>query len=163
MIQVVGKLPSKLTKCSVKKNRLPVLPLALTQSASVEVVLASGNCIVQLPAEIGGMKALQTLDLDDNYLQEIPAELGMCPKLNTLSLRRNNIRAKAGDGQQSLPKEILAQSNVNVLNLHGNPLTKQELFEMKGVDAFLERRTKLKNKEIHGGLHSDTSVCGLDS
>ena len=81
--------------------------------------------------------------------------------MKIVSLRQNAIHA-LHENASSLPALVLEQSSIQVLNLHGNPMTKEEFTQMPGADAFLQRRTQLKNKEIHGGLATDASVCGLD-
>lgn len=48
------------------------------------------------------------------------------------------------------------------LELAGNILDKADLVAMEGVDAFLARREKNKNKNLQGGALQTLSVCGLD-
>ncbi|KAG7377155.1 hypothetical protein PHYBOEH_001087 [Phytophthora boehmeriae] len=85
-------------------------------------------------------------------------------KLKVLSARRNTLVGRSAGGVvQPIAEQILGErSGVQVMNLEGNPMSKEDLQEMDGFDAFLTRRTKLKNKEIHGGLNSDLSLCGLE-
>ncbi|CAH0487270.1 unnamed protein product [Peronospora farinosa] len=156
-------LPPNLIKLSVKNNRLSTVPcsvLALTQLQELDL---SENRLESLPAHLGEMHELQELILDGNNLTELPAALARCVKLKMLSARRNTLVGQsAGAKVQSIAADLLGEdSAVQVMNLEGNPMTKEDLQKMDGFDAFLTRRTKLKNKEIHGGLNSDLSLCGL--
>ncbi len=58
---------------------------------------------------------------------------------------------------------MLSESTIVRLVLSGNPLRKGEFMEMDGAPVFMDKRAKLKSKELHAGLFSDLSVCGLDS
>lgn len=51
---------------------------------------------------------------------------------------------------------------MNSLELAGNVLDKTDLMGMEGVESFLSRREKSKNKSLQGGGMLDLSVCGLD-
>ena len=81
-----------------------------------------------------------------------------------MSARQNLLVGRsAGAKVQPIAAELLREGvAVQVMHLEGNPMTKEDLQEMDGFDEFLVRRTKLKNKEIHGGLNSDLSLCGLE-
>lgn len=48
------------------------------------------------------------------------------------------------------------------LELAGNLLDKKDFMQMEGVDAFLARREKNKNRNLQGGGMLTLSVCGLD-
>ncbi|RLN88235.1 hypothetical protein BBJ28_00001586, partial [Nothophytophthora sp. Chile5] len=157
-------LPPNLTKLSLKGNRLRTVPhsiVALTQLRELDL---SENALESLPANLGELQELQELNVDANALRELPAALAHCGKLKVLSARRNTLVGRsAGGSEQPIAAELLGDgSTVQVLNLEGNPMTKEDLQTMEGFDAFLTRRTQLKNKEIHGGLNSDLSLCGLD-
>ncbi|CAI5713131.1 unnamed protein product [Peronospora destructor] len=156
-------LPPNLIKLSLKSNRLSTVPrsvLALTQLQELDL---SENKLESLSAHLGEMHELQELILDGNKLTELPAALARCVKLKVLSARRNTLVGQsAGAKVQSITAEVLGENSaVQVMNLEGNPMTKEDLQKMDGFDAFLTRRTKLKNKEIHGGLNADLSLCGL--
>ncbi|KAJ0408552.1 hypothetical protein ATCC90586_009573 [Pythium insidiosum] len=153
-------LPPNLTKLSLKGNRLTSLPpsvLALTQLQELDL---SQNELSSLTDNVSSLASLVELTLDQNRLTSLPSALAECPRLKVLSARQNQLRGRATP--QSIAVALLASSKVQILNLDGNPMTKIDLEAMEGVDAFLERRTQLKNKEIHGGLNTDTSLCGLD-
>lgn len=63
---------------------------------------------------------------------------------------------------QSISQALFTVSAVESLELAGNLLEKNELVAMAGVDVFLTRRQKHKNKNLQGGALLELSVCGLD-
>jgi Leucine-rich repeat (LRR) protein len=157
-------LPPNLTKLSLKGNRLRAVPRSVLGLTQLQELDLSDNALESLPSNLGEMQELQELNVDGNRLTELPGALARCAKLKVLSARRNTLVGRSAGGKtQPLAAELLGGgSAVQVLNLEGNPMTKEDLQGMDGFDAFLSRRTKLKNKEIHGGLNSDLSLCGLD-
>lgn len=64
--------------------------------------------------------------------------------------------------RQSISRVLFVDSVVDSLELAGNVLDKSDLMGMEGVDSFLARREKSKNKSLQGGGMLDLSVCGLD-
>lgn len=63
---------------------------------------------------------------------------------------------------QAISRGLFADSSVESLELAGNVIDKTDLMRMEGVDAFLARREKNKNKNLQGGGMLTLSVCGLD-
>lgn len=63
---------------------------------------------------------------------------------------------------QAISRRLFADSVVESLELADNLLDKSDLMRMEGVDAFLSRREKNKNKNLQGGGMLTLSVCGLD-
>ncbi|KAL4093718.1 hypothetical protein PRIC1_011150 [Phytophthora ramorum] len=161
---IPSALPPNLTKLSLKGNRLRAVPRSVLELAQLQELDLADNVLETLPSNLGEQQELQDLNLDGNKLTELPAALARCTKLKVLSARRNTLVGRsAGAKVQPIAAELLGEgSAVQVMNLEGNPLTKEDLQGMDGFDAFLARRTKLKNKEIHGGLNSDLSLCGLE-
>ena len=157
-------LPPNLIKLSLKSNKLSTVPRSVLALGHLQELDLSENTLESLPAHWEKMHELQELILDGNKLTELPAALARCFKLKVLSARRNTLVGQsAGAKVQSIAAELLGEESViQVMNLEGNPMTKEDLQEMDGFDAFLTRRTKLKNKEIYGGLSSDLSLCGLN-
>ena len=62
------------------------------------------------------------------------------PKLVTLSLDNNGIKA--------LPPSLFADTLVANLSLAGNPLTKKKLLDSEGIEVFIERRKRAKDKAV---------------
>lgn len=153
-------LPPNLTKLSLKNNRLRELPTSVTRLAQLQELDLSGNALSALPDHVGALASLVDLTIDQNAVRELPAALAQCAKLKIISARGN--RLAGGQQQQAIAREVLADSAVHIMNLEGNPLSKFDLEAMDGFERFLERRTQAKNKEIHGGLSADVSLCGLD-
>ncbi|TYZ60345.1 hypothetical protein PybrP1_011196 [[Pythium] brassicae (nom. inval.)] len=149
-------LPPNLTKLSLKNNRLRELPLSVTRLAQLQELDVSGNELAALPEHVGALASLVDLTLDQNAVRELPAALARCARLKVLSARGNRL------GPHGIAREVLTDSGVHIMNLEGNPMSKFDLEAMDGFERFLERRTQAKNKEIHGGLSADVSLCGLD-
>ena len=109
--------------------------------------------------------SLTELNLDNNVIVSLPKEVGQLTKLKTLSLRNNYIQVKKTNFSESNPQPIPAEVFENTLlidlNLHGNKLTSTQINEFEGFGAFLERRKKVKTKNLYGGALVDMSVCGL--
>ena len=63
---------------------------------------------------------------------------------------------------QPLPKSLFENTPLIDLNLHSNPLSSTQLNEFDGYKKFLERREKVKTKDLYGGAMTNLDVCGLD-
>ncbi|XP_037810851.1 CCR4-NOT transcription complex subunit 6-like isoform X2 [Lucilia sericata] len=77
------------------------------------------NHLLRLPADIGLLVNLRTLDVSSNKLRSLPAELGELIQLRELLLNNNFLRV--------LPYEIGKLFHLHVLGLMGNPLQKEFL------------------------------------
>ncbi|XP_067627816.1 CCR4-NOT transcription complex subunit 6-like isoform X2 [Eurosta solidaginis] len=77
------------------------------------------NQLLRLPADIGLLSNLRTLDVSSNKLRSLPAELGELIQLRELLLNNNYLRV--------LPYEIGKLFHLHVLGLMGNPLQKEFL------------------------------------
>lgn len=128
----------------------------------LEILDLSRNHLEQIPPEIQHLVALQQLNLDHNSLISVPSEIGTLKKLKSLSLQYNQIRVLSSKTTQPLPESLFTNTVLIDLNLTGNPMTNTQLNEFQGFPIFLERRQKLKSKNIYGGALTDLSVCGLD-
>jgi leucine-rich repeat protein SHOC2 len=72
------------------------------------------------------MTGLQTLDASDNNMTGIPAEMGQLSKLQTLNLSNNGITG--------LPNELKdLKNNLKEFNLSGNPLSSQQISDLKAA------------------------------
>ncbi|KAF1329479.1 Leucine rich repeat protein, partial [Globisporangium splendens] len=161
---IPSALPPNLTKLSLMGNKLREIPVAVTNLKLLKELDLTANAIEQIPDHIENLSDLVDLTIDANNVRLIPAALAKCAKLKVLSARSNKLTGKTGaaPAPQSIAVEILSVSNVHIMNLEGNPMTKFDLEDMDGFDKFFARRTESKNKEIHGGLSADVSLCGLD-
>ncbi|RHY04055.1 hypothetical protein DYB36_007394 [Aphanomyces astaci] len=156
-IVAIDGLPTSLSKLSVRNNQLTSLPSCMSSLVGLETLDVAQNLIAELPPGIAECVQLKEVNVDHNRLQYVPSALVKCKKLTSLFARHNCLGPT-----QSFAPEFLVNSTVNVMQLEGNPLTKHDFEAMEGVSAFLERRKNLKDKEIHGGLSTDVSLCGLD-
>ncbi|KAJ8550430.1 hypothetical protein ON010_g10641 [Phytophthora cinnamomi] len=178
------KLPEELLELSALRtldltaNRLSELPPQLNALKALKTLKVASNVLVALP-DLSGLDALTTCaepraiagaGLVGQRGGDSALEFGRDAGAAGAQCGRQQADGAAGcSGEmyqaQGAPiaAELLGEgSAVQVMNLEGNPMTKEDLQGMDGFDAFLTRRTKLKNKEIHGGLNSDLSLCGLE-
>ena len=81
----------------------------------VKLVLQKFGLTGAVPADIGRLSALRTLDLSYNQLTSVPAEIGQLTSLKVLNLRGNLLT--------SLPAEIGQLTSLRTLDLADNQLT----------------------------------------
>jgi Leucine-rich repeat (LRR) protein len=145
-------------------NHFSAVPPAIRPLIAV-TELNLGNNRIENVNGIGDLVALVILNLDDNNLCELPEEMSQLVKLRQISLKNNRISTKAAShGGQSIPASFFEKTSIDTIDLGGNPaaLQKQQLLQMEGVNAFIERRRKQKDKQFSGGVTMDTSLFGLD-
>ncbi|CAM9866504.1 unnamed protein product [Ascophyllum nodosum] len=162
--EALGSLPPSLSKLSLRDNRLGEVPFAVRSGLpALQVLDLSTNGIDTLPPLAAALPSLAELILDGNALRTLGDELARPSKLKKLSVKSNRIGARDPvTGGQSISQVLLTDSAVDSLELAGNVLDKADLMDMEGVDAFLSRREKQKNKSLQGGGMLELSVCGLD-
>jgi len=157
------KLPSSLKQITLNKNGFEggIPPSILSSSLlSLEKLDLSSNSINLVPKEISNLQNLSDLKLDENFITALPEDMGMLRKLKTLSLKHNQISAKKG--VQTLPSELFTDTILASLDLYGNPITSTQINDFLGFDKFLERRQKVKTKDLYGGAMTNLDVCGLE-
>ena len=160
---VVMGLPITLLRLNLSSNHLSALPISL-RSLLLLTELNLSNNRVQSLVGIGELISLVSLNLNDNLLSELPEETNRLVKLKQISLKDNRISKKAvsHDGQ-SIPASFLLQTLVDSIDLGGNAgLTKAQVLEFDGIQAFIERRKKSKDKSFQGGAITDFNLFGLD-
>ncbi|KAL7469801.1 hypothetical protein ACHAXS_010064 [Conticribra weissflogii] len=161
-------LPETLKQLKIHGNSLSSIPrqICSAKMCRLEKLDLSDNTIAAVPPEICNLVALTDLNLDKNTLVSLPPQLGQLKKLKTLSLRHNHIRVSttnfSSTNPQPIPASVFEDTMLIDLNLHGNGLSSGELNEFEGFSVFMERRKKVKNKNLHGGALTDMGVCGLD-
>ena len=94
-------------------------------------------------------------------------KLGQTNRIKQPPSVRHSVLARHGTlrkltKMQAISRGLFADSSVESLELAGNIMDKTDLMRMEGVDAFLARREKNKNKNLQGGGMLTLSVCGLD-
>ena len=106
---------------------------------------------------------LTELNLDNNTIVSLPKEAGQLTKLKVLSLRNNYLQI-IKNNPQPIPASLFVDTLLIDLNLHGNnKLSGTDLNGFDGFDVFLERRKKVKTKNLYGGamMDGDLGLCGL--
>jgi Leucine-rich repeat (LRR) protein len=155
-------LPSSLKILNLSSNHFITIPPAFENLINLIDINMSCNRITSTNG-IGLLISLTTINLDDNNLEEISDDIENCTQLIRLSLKRNNLsfKSKLKPDIQSLPEGLFNMTPLDTLSLDGNNLLlKEDLLKMKGIDNLLERRKKLKDKNM--GTMSNHSLFGLD-
>lgn len=166
--EALPSLPKSLKQLKLDTNHFSSIPPQICNPSLVklEKLDLSFNLLATLPSGIGCLTALADLNLDSNCIVSLPEEIGKLKKLKALSLRNNQIRVDSTvfseKNPQPIPSKLFTDTLVIDLNLHGNKMTNTQLNEFDGFHAFLERRTKIKNKNVYGGALTDLNVCGLE-
>ena len=161
-VDVVTRLPISLLRLNLSYNHFSTVPPAIRPLTAVTELNLGHNRIENLLG-IGDMIGLINLNLDDNNICELPEEMCQLVKLRQISLKNNRISKKAvsHDGQ-SIPASFLLQTLVDNIDLFGNPIHKAQVLEFEGIQAFIERRKKAKDKSFQGGALTEQSIFGLD-
>ena len=155
--------PSSIQRCDLSMNRFSSFPLELITLVNLRDLNLSGNALESVDG-IGAMALLTHVHLDNNLLRELPVEIGELRKLKFISLKCNLIgpRAVTRDSQ-SLPSGLFTDTSLDHIDLHGNAdLRKADVMGFEGVEVFLERRRKTKDKSVQGGGLLDLTLFGIE-
>lgn len=166
--QMFPKLPPSLKQLKLDSNYLSSVPSQICSAAlaKLQKLDLSKNNLATIPAEIANLVSLTELNLDQNSIVSLPEEVGSLKKLKALSLQNNEIQVHSTNfspqNPQPLPASLFAKTPLIDLNLHGNKMTNTQLNEFEGFSEFLNRREKVKSKNIYGGALTNLDVCGLE-
>ena len=144
-IDMMLRLPTSLARVNISFNHFSAIPPALNTLVAVTELNLGNNRIESLDG-IGALVALVFLNLDDNNICELPEEVGALVRLRSISLKNNRIQARAAShAGQSIPASFFLQTQIDTIELSGNTgLLKQQLLQFEGINAFIERRRKVK-------------------
>jgi Leucine-rich repeat (LRR) protein len=156
----IGQLSTSLVKVDLSFNGFVSYPIELSNLTNLTELNLSNNSIVLLDG-IGQLVSLVWLVLDNNEITYIPHEVGNLTKLKHISLKFNSITKKIDD-QQSISSELFTHTSTEEINLEGNQLKREDVLGYEGVDEFIRRRKKNKDKLLHGGGMLDLSIFGLE-
>ena len=94
-----------------------------------------------------------------NDITFVPSAIGNLQSLRRLALDYNRVTM---DG---IPETLFQDTALERITLTGNPITQAEFARLPGVETFMKRRLRAKNREVVfsdvGGLER-FSLCGLD-
>ena len=160
-------LPASLACCNISNNRLVNIPLAFFGLVTLVELDLSSNRLTDVHG-IGHLQYIVLLNLDDNLITTISSDIGLLTKLKCLSLQRNKLRAVNNNThnkelEPTFPSSLFVNTSVETIMLQGNDeLSSRFVLSLDGIDSFLERRKKLKDKNFQGGAIVDFSLFGLD-
>ena len=163
-VDVLGPLPASLSRLNLANNHFSGLPPTLNNLVNLAELNLSGNRIESVFG-IGALVALQVLILDNNQIAEIPEDASNLVRLKQMSLKNNRLGkvSISNPEKQSIPASFFTQTQVDCITLTGNnDLKKSDVLGFNGVDIFIERRRKSKEKSLHGGAMTDFDLFGLD-
>jgi len=155
------ELPASLKELKLPSNSFLSIPPQICSAnlTKLENLDLSNNSLAHVPPEIKFLKSLVDLNLDNNSIPSLPNEIGELKKLKVLSLRSNGMNGTTSP--QPLPPSLFSDTQLIDLNLHENVMTNSQLMDYDGFSDFLERRRKVKTKNIAGGALTDLDTCGL--
>lgn len=155
-------MPPQLRKLNLCSNQLATIPDAFLAGVVNLVELDLSCNRLQRTEGLGVLVSLIELKLDDNSITELSLDISLCTKLKHISLRNNKISGKNSTGeQQSIPEQVFTNTQLDEILLSGNlMLSKKMLLRFDGIDSFVERRKKSKDRNLAGGVVDDLSIFG---
>ncbi|KAL0587375.1 hypothetical protein ABG067_002992 [Albugo candida] len=147
-------------------SKLKEIPISIISNGDLQEKLRSldlsRNQITRVPTEMNTVRFsnMKSLKLQSNAIHSLPDLSQLMALTKVVSVRQNKITGSREP--QAIAEQILAHSNIDILNLDGNAITKLQLEAMNGISQFMERRKELKDKGILAGISADMSLCGLD-
>ena len=104
-----------ITKLDLRQRGLTELGPEIGCLKKLMTLLLDDNQLAALPVELGNLANLQVLSLKNNYITTLPVELGNLANLRELVLSENRLTA--------LPVEIGKLANLELLGLRNNQFT----------------------------------------
>eukprot|EP00890_Picochlorum_soloecismus_P003345 jgi/Picsp_1/4010/NSC_01522-R1_leucine-rich repeat family protein len=136
---------TKLERLSLAHNHLTELPKNVSHLDQLKYIDISGNKIRSITRGIAGCSNLEELRCSDNVISKLPIDLAKLEKLRLLVAENNRI--------STVPSEIFTYcESLQTMALHGNPITEQDLEEIKGYQDFDARRQRKWDKAISAGV-----------
>ena len=132
------------------------VPAEIGQLRSLERLYLNDNKLTSLPAETWQLTSLEKLWLDDNKLTSLPAEIGQLTSLEKLYLRGNQLT--------SLPAEIGQLTSLEELWLIRNQLTSlpAEIGQLTSLKLLWLCRNQLTSVPAEIGQLTSLTVLDLD-
>lgn len=157
-----GLLPTSLVHLNLSHNHLRNFPTIISSLIELIELNLVSNRISQLTG-VESLISLQCLLVDDNNLTEISSSIGNLQQLKKLSIKRNNFDkySKTDQNQSSLPSTLFTNTQLEVLDIEGNPgLTVDIVLKFDGVDKFLERRSNSRQRNFSSGVLPNNNISG---
>jgi len=161
---VIGDLPISLKYVNLSVNHFSTFPTALHTLVNLTELNFSGNRLKSVEG-VEHLVSIVSLNLDDNLLTEVIADFSTLRFLKLLSLQRNLLqpRCECNPSKQSFSEELFTKTSLDHLNLTGNiRLRKADVLKMSGIESFLERRRRQKDKALQQGALTDHSLFGIE-
>jgi Leucine-rich repeat (LRR) protein len=128
-----------LKQINLSKNNLKTIPKGLCEIAQLDHLDLSQNQIEQIPDYIETLDCIE-LNLNENRVKIISEKISKCSRLKVLRLEQNLIELN------NVPKSLLVESKVSLLNIDGNLFTAKQFEQLDGYDKYIERYTATRRK-----------------
>eukprot|EP00029_Vermamoeba_vermiformis_P007465 TRINITY_DN3242_c0_g1_i1.p1 TRINITY_DN3242_c0_g1~~TRINITY_DN3242_c0_g1_i1.p1 ORF type:complete len:614 (+),score=100.66 TRINITY_DN3242_c0_g1_i1:511-2352(+) len=109
-----GLSENQLIELNLSRNRIPSVPLMLTNLSSVTSLNLSENLLTALPAQISQLGQLKELNLERNLLSSLPPQISELTNLEIMTLPFNLLT--------EFPKELYKLGNLQLLLLDSNKI-----------------------------------------
>ncbi|KAF2076346.1 hypothetical protein CYY_002352 [Polysphondylium violaceum] len=142
----------------MQDNDIDSIPEKIGSLVHLQDLFLQENKITTLPASFGNLVDLKKVFLEFNKITKLPAEFSKLTKLNVLIMHNNELKV--------VPPEIFALKQLVRLSLDDNPLSPQELKQLKTIDGALnlvnQQQKVTNNDSISGssGRNRGNSVSG---
>uniref|UniRef100_A0A7E4VIX1 Leucine-rich repeat-containing protein 57 n=1 Tax=Panagrellus redivivus TaxID=6233 RepID=A0A7E4VIX1_PANRE len=137
---IVGCL--SLATVKINNNKLTEFPVGFCLLPRLESIDASGNAIVALPDEIGQINASE-LNFNNNKLIHLNPAIANAKNLRALKVENNELP------KQAFTKELLEDSNVNLIAFANNHFQQKDFQDLPGYEAYEQRYTAVRRKGVY--------------
>jgi len=161
---VISGFHPVLVKLNLSYNHMKIFPVSLTNLVNLQELSLNSNRLTDITG-IECLVSIVSLELDDNLLTELIIDWKQLSQLKFLSVKNNKLtkRSTSNPEVQSISSDLFLSTNIDRLDLHGNVgLSKSDVLNMNGIDTFMERRRKSKEKSFKGGAMTEHSLLGLE-
>ncbi|MGB7957651.1 MAG: leucine-rich repeat domain-containing protein [Minisyncoccia bacterium] len=116
--------PTSVFRLDLRHQGLTAIPASVFQMSNLVLLNLAGNNLTSVPPEIGNLKDLQVLYLNQNpQITSLPDVFGNLTDLKMLSL--------FGDGLTTIPPSIMNLTGLKYLGLSGNPIPPTTIVQLR--------------------------------
>lgn len=152
----LAQLPGQLQRLNLSNNHFVTIPHEGLSGLLNLTELNLANNRLTTTEGLGVLVSLIDLNLDNNDIPEVSEDVALCTHLKHLSLKANKVSGKAQDGRQSIPAILFTMTQLDELVLSGNVmLNRTMVWAFEGIDVFVERRRRSRDRNLAGGAAED--------
>ncbi len=114
------------TRLDLSAQNITKVPESVFNQTDLEELNLSGNNLIgSLPAEVGRLQKLKSLNISNNKMTGLPAEIGQLLSLEELNVSNNQLTG--------LPYELGNLKNLKTFTISGNPYSEKDLNIIKAA------------------------------